>query len=125
MSLRKKPQKTKYRRYKLLLDENVGSRSQYPTLNNLHDIKHIKLDFHRGGISDTDVYTLGREETRLIVTVNEKHFYPLKEMSKDTGIIILSPNLTFQEADIKLCALLRRKTHKELYGKLHKISKWR
>ena len=46
----------------------------------------------------------------------------LAEISRETGVIGISQNLTFDQVDKKLTALLNRSTKKSLLGKLTIIS---
>jgi len=48
----------RYFRHKLLLDENLAPRLQYPRLNEHFDVKHIEHDLRRGGTDDAVVYDL-------------------------------------------------------------------
>lgn len=109
-------------KHKLLLDENFPIRKYFPTLNRKFDIKHIGADYNLASLSDPKVYALARKEKRIIVTRNIKDFEELALMSNDTGVIGVSPNLTFKQADVKLTALLNRSKKKSLVGKITKIS---
>lgn len=109
-------------KHKLLFDENFPIRKHFPTLNRRFDVKHIGADLNKEGLSDPKVYDLARKEKRIIVTRNIKDFEELAIMSKDTGVIGISPNLTFKQVDIKLTALLNKSTKKSLLGKITKIS---
>lgn len=53
-----------------------------------------------------------------MVTRNIKHFKKLVQISKDTGVIGVSENLTFDQVDKKLTALLTKSTQKSLLGKM-------
>ncbi|MBI2611917.1 DUF5615 family PIN-like protein [Candidatus Gottesmanbacteria bacterium] len=108
-------------RYKLLLDENISPRDTFPIINNRHNIRHLVHDLNKTGISDEEVYALAKESKRLIVTFNKKHFEELAPNSKDTGIIAISTNVSDEQIDKKLTALLSRKTKSELFGKFHYI----
>lgn len=104
-------------KHKLLLDENMPQRQVFPRLNELFDMKHIRDDFHQGGISDSEVYQLALQHQRLIVTYNAKDFKELALRSTQTGIIAISPSLPLHQIDTKLTALLVRRSIKALYGK--------
>ena len=116
-----KPRKRFYK-HKLLFDENFPIRIHFPVLNRRFDIKHVEADLNQEGLSDPEVYALARKEDRLVVTRNIKHFKTLAQISKETGVIGVSENLTFEQVDKKLTALLNKSTKKSLFGKLTTIS---
>ena len=103
-------------KYKLLLDENLSPRTAFPRLNGLFDVKHVRDDFQRGGLSDPQVYDLAVAKQRVLVTYNVKHFQPLAGSKADAGIIGISANLPPSQIDTKLIALLTRSTSKRLAG---------
>lgn len=111
----------RFHKHKLLLDENFPIRTHFPALNRRFDLKHIKADLNHEGLSDPEVYTLARKQGRLVVTRNIKHFKELAQKSNDTGVIGVSENLTFGQADKKLTSLLNKSTKKSLLGKLTTI----
>jgi len=92
-------------------------RTYLERLNHLFDVKHIALDLRQGGISDELVYKEAMKSHRLIVTFNEKDFKPLAERSSQTGVIYVSNNLSMEQIDTKLVALLVRSTPNALAGK--------
>src|SRR2546421_696277 len=100
----------KFYKHKLLLDENMPLREDFPRLNERFDVKHIQDDLKQEGLSDPQVYALAAREHRLIVTFNRKHFQKLASKSIATGVIGVSPHLNFQQIDTKLTALLLRST---------------
>lgn len=108
-------------KHKLLLDENFPVRTYFPVLNRRFDVKHIGADFNKGGLSDPKVYDLARKEKRIVVTRNIKDFDKLALTSNETGVIGISSNLTFEQVDKKLTALLNRSTKNSLLGKITKI----
>lgn len=112
----------KLHKYKLLLDENFPYRNRFVLLNSRYDVKHIKGDLKRIGLSDPEVYEIACQQNRLIVTFNTKDFITIAEKSNKTGIIGVSTNLTADQIDKKLAALLRRKRLTELFGKYIYIS---
>lgn len=112
----------RFYKHKLLLDENFPIRIHFSTLNSRFDVKHVGADLNQEGSSDPEVYALARKEGRLIVTRNIKDFQELALKSNDTGVIGVSPNLTFKQVDKKLTALLKKTTKKSLFGKLTTIS---
>lgn len=112
----------KFYKYKLVLDENLPTRENFPLLNNRFDLKHIAADYKQSGLLDFKVYKLAQKEERLLVTYNIKDFRGLTTKSNTTGIIGVSPNLTFEQIDKKLTSLLTKATKKELFGKFTYIS---
>lgn len=108
----------KFHRHKLLLDEGFPIRSYFPLLNSRFDIKHITRDFKKVGLSDSQVHLFAAEHDRIVVTLNIKDFKPLAPTNKTTGVIGVSANLSFEQTDKKLAALLNRSTKKQLLGKL-------
>lgn len=112
----------RFYKHKLLLDENMPPRLEFPRLNGLFDVKHIRDDLGKEGIADPDVYTLAVKFQRLIVTFNARDFKALATRSQDTGIIAVSASLSSQQIDTKLTALLVRSSAKALLGKLSTIS---
>lgn len=112
----------RFYKHKLLLDENFPIRIYFPTLNRKFDVKHIGADLNLISLSDPEVYTLACKEGRLVITRNIKHFKELAQTSNDTGVIGISPNLTFDQVDKKLTALLTKSAKNSLLGKLTTIS---
>ncbi len=113
----------RFYKHKLLLDEGFYYRKDLPITNNRFDVKHVAGDYKRGASSDTKVYELAKQEKRLLVTLNIKHFKALALTSRLTGVIGISPNLTLDQIDKKLTALLNKSTQKSLLGKLTTINK--
>lgn len=117
---------TKHRfRYKLLLDENLSPRQRYRILNSSHDVKHLIHDYSANRekikknkpIEDIEVYKLAERESRLIITHNNKHFIKLANKSENTGVLGLSPHLTFDDyIDTRVNAYLSKKPRTELFG---------
>ena len=107
----------RFHKHKLLLDENMSSRLKFPRLNGLFNVKHIRDDLHVSGISDPEVFTLAKEQKRLIVTLNGDDFRHMAEKSPDTGIISVSDNLRTDQVDSKLTALLVKSSAHALQGK--------
>lgn len=108
-------------RFNVLLDEGLYPRNKLPKTNNRHNIKHIALDFKYAGYADDFVYEFAKSQKRLIATLNIKDFKRILD-SNDTGIIGISPNLTPDEIDKKLCSLLNKSRRGDLYGKVIKIT---
>jgi predicted nuclease of predicted toxin-antitoxin system len=95
-------------KHKVLLDENMDPRQKYPRLNQHFDVKHIKHDLHNGEMEDPDIYTLGVEQGRIIVTINADDFRPLVRTKQDAGVIKVPSAWTREQVDSKLTALLMR-----------------
>lgn len=108
----------KFYKLKLLLDEGFHLRANFPTLNQRFDVKHIKTDLKQAGLSDLEVYKLALRQKRLVATLNEKDFRSLVEISKQTGVIGVSSNLSDDQIDKKLTSLLSKSAKTSLYGKL-------
>ncbi len=108
----------KFYKHKLLLDEGFYFRKDLPTTNSRFDVKHIKGDYKLEALSDLKVYEFAKEKNRILITLNVKHFKPLASLSKLTGIIGVSENMSFDQVDKKLTALLNKSTSKSLLGKL-------
>src|SRR3989338_5676187 len=114
---------TRHIRHRLLLDEGLNSRQDFLKTNNLHDIKHIKHDFHMGGMIDKNVYIYAAQQKRLIATYNIKDYRKLHNpANKSTGIISISPRLKQEDIDKKLCSLLNKSARGDVYGKISHIS---
>jgi len=109
-------------KHKLLLDEALPPKQRYLKLNNFHDIKHIEHDLKKGGSSDLDVYKLAIKENRILITFNIKDFKPMLN-NKTPSIIALSPNLSNNEADLKICKLLKNIKLNQSTGFLISISR--
>ena len=112
----------RFHKHKLLLDENFPIRTHFSALNRRFDVKHVGADLNQEGLSDPLVYDLTCKLGRLVITRNIKDFRELALTSNDTGVIGISPNLTFDQIDKKLTALLNKSTKKSLLGKLTIIS---
>lgn len=111
-----------FHKHKLLLDENMRPRTRFPRLNSRFDVKHIQEDFKRGGLSDGEVYRLAVKQQRILVTTNSKDFRHLAGTMPDAGIIGVSANLSANQIDLKLTALLMKATHKSLQEKFTSLT---
>ncbi len=109
-------------KHKVLLDENMPQRAAFPRLNELFDVKHVRDDFHHGGLLDPNVYQLTVAEKRILITSNSKHFRSLAGSKQDAGIIGISGSLSLSQVDTKLTALLRRSTPNALQGKFTSLT---
>ncbi|MGI8419255.1 MAG: DUF5615 family PIN-like protein [Candidatus Levyibacteriota bacterium] len=107
----------KFYKHKLLLDEGLYKRQSLKRINSRYNIKHISHDFNKGGITDKEVYDVARREKRIIITYNIDDFKKLVQQSSETGVIGVTQNLTPDQLDRKLNALLSRSSEKSLYGK--------
>lgn len=112
----------KFYKHKLLLDEGFYYKKDLPVTNSRFDVKHIAGDYKQKALSDLKVYELAKQKGRILVTLNIKHFKPLVSASKLTGVIGISENLTLEQIDKKLTALLNKSSKKSLLGKLTIIS---
>src|SRR5438876_352729 len=106
-----------FHKHKLLLDENMPPRADFKRLNHIFDDKHISLDMNQSGLLDEKVHTEAAKLHRLVVTFNGDDFKSLAAKSTKTGILYVSDNLSSEQIDTKLTALLLRSTPNALYGK--------
>src|SRR5438045_9666191 len=109
-------------KHKLLLDEGFPPRMYFPRLNERFDVKHIKTDFRKIGLSDAEVYAFARELKRLIVTYNAKDFRRLAHNSEETGVIGVPALMPYHRIDNKLTSLLTKSTQNDLFGKYTSLS---
>src|SRR3954447_4096862 len=56
------PMPKPFYKHKVLFDENMPPRRQYPRLNEHFDVKHASHDYKKSGISDEEVYTMTCQE---------------------------------------------------------------
>jgi hypothetical protein len=98
----------RFYKHKLLLDENMPHRTDFPNLNSKFDVKHLVDDLKQSGLPDPDVYRLAVNPKRILVTYNTKHFRTLVGSKDDAGIIGVSANLPTSQVDTKLTALLTK-----------------
>lgn len=110
----------KHKRYKLLFDEGLHLPTSYPKLNNLHDALHISQTKNRGK-SDEFIFQLAELEGRIPVVFNTKHFRPLI-LEHSVSVISLSTNLTDEQADLKMCKLLKELKPGDIKGCLITIT---
>jgi hypothetical protein len=104
-------------KHKLLLDENMPLRSDFPNLNSKFAVKHLADDLRLSGLADQAVYQLAVDHKRILVTYNSKHFRSLAGSKDDAGVIGVSANLPAAQVDTKLTALLTRSTSHALEKK--------
>jgi len=112
----------KLHKHKLLLDEGLYPRKYLRRVNNRYDLKHIKHDLHKGGISDKQIYDIAKEQKRLIITYNIRDFKSMANKSKNTGVIGVTQSLTPEQLDAKLNSLLSKSSEKSFYGKYTPVS---
>jgi|SRR5882672_3169424 len=112
----------KFYKHKLIFDEGFHLRHKLPITNSRFNIKHVAANYKQSGLPDPDVYELARKEGRLLVTYNIKDFTKLITQPHDPGIIGISPNISLEQIDKKLTALLTRSGKNDLMGKLTSIN---
>lgn len=110
----------RHRRYKLLLDEGVHLPSKYPNLNNLHDLVHV-TQIGLTGVGDDKIFAWANKQSRIPVVFNIKDFKKFLQPS-NPSIISLSPLLTDEQADLKICKALNNLKPSESGGCLISIS---
>jgi hypothetical protein len=106
----------------LLLDEGFPPRLYFPRLNERFDVKHVKDDYRKIGLPDTEVYSLAMQLKRLIVTYNAKDFRRLAHNSKETGVIGVPALMSYYHIDNKLTYLLTNSSPNALQGKYTALS---
>ena len=106
----------RFYRFNLLLDENLPPRDRFLRINNRFTLKHIVHDLKKEGLRDRDIYKIATTRKLIIVTFNYRHFREM-DLGKNTGVIGLSNNLTVEQIDIKLNALLSKSKKGDLYSK--------
>jgi predicted nuclease of predicted toxin-antitoxin system len=72
---------------KLLFDENMPPRTQYPRLNEHFDVKHVSHDYNKGGVADEEVYKMACKQRRITITINRDDFAKLVGTNDDCGVI--------------------------------------
>ena len=107
----------KFRKYKLLLDEGLPPRKRFKILNSRHSLAHIKHDLGKSGISDREVWNVATQQKRIVVTYNARDFEKLAPLSKNSGVIAVSSNLSNEMIDKKLTSLLSRRKKGNFFGK--------
>ena len=107
----------RFYKHKLLLDEGLYKRQSLSRTNSRYNIRHIKMDLHKAGAKDEEIFAIACKQKRVIVTANPKDFKKLLGKVRDTGIIGVTQKLTPEQLDTKLNALLSKSTEKTFYGK--------
>jgi Domain of unknown function (DUF5615) len=105
-------------KHKVLFDENMPPRTQYPRLNEHFDVKHVSHDYNKGGIDDEEVYKLAYEQGRIIITINRNDFAKLVGVKYDYGVIAVSDGPAGARTDTKLTALLMQHGPNYFRGRL-------
>src|SRR3989338_10864505 len=100
----------KFYKHKLLLDEGFYWRQSLPVTNSRFDVKHIAGDYKKTALTDPQVYDFAKRTGRILITFNIKDFKPLVSVNKTVGVIGISANLTLEQIDKKLTALLTKST---------------
>lgn len=113
----------RFHRHKLLLDEGLYPRKSLSRINSRHDVKHIKHDFHSGGIKDEEVYKIAIKQKRIVITYNTRDFRKMATNSSNSGVIGVSQGLTPDQLDTRLNSILSKNSGKAFYGKYTPLSK--
>lgn len=104
-------------RFKLLLDEMFPSRQNFPTLNKLHNLKHIVHEFHGSGYQDKKLVLLAKKEGCILVTKNDKHMQELCQAEK-VPLICITETMPYEEIDQKIVSELKSWNNKKSLIKL-------
>jgi|SRR3989344_434557 len=112
----------KFYKHKLLFDEGFFYKKDFPLTNGRFDVKHIKGDYKLEATPDPGVYEFAKAKKRILVTLNIRHFKELASSSKFTGVFGVFENMSLDQIDQKLTALLNKSTKKSLFGKLTVIT---
>ena len=112
----------KFHKYKLLLDEGFPPRPNFPRLNSRFDVRHVSVDLNHSGLKDRDVYLLAVKLKRIVVTFNDKDFKDYASSDTGSGVIGISANLSSEQIDKKLTALLVGTKKSKILGKFNYIS---
>jgi predicted nuclease of predicted toxin-antitoxin system len=105
-------------KHKLLFDENMPPRQQFPRLNEHFDVKHISHDYHKDGAVDEEVYQLACQERRIIVTINRDDFIKQVGNRNDCGVIAVPDGPAAPRTDTKLTSLLWKHGPKYFQGRV-------
>lgn len=112
----------KFFKHKLLLDEGLYPRKSLKRINSRYNIRHIKHDLNKGGITDDEVYQIACMQKRIIITYNIDDFRKLALRSKETGVIGVTQGLTPDQLDAKLNSLLSKSSENSFYGEYTPLS---
>jgi predicted nuclease of predicted toxin-antitoxin system len=105
-------------KHKLLFDENMPPRTQYPRLNQHIDVKHVSHDYNKGGVADEDVYKMACKQRRIIITINRDDFARLVGSKDDCGVIAAPDGPAATRTDTKLTALFMQDGFNYFRGRL-------
>ena len=108
----------RFYKHKLLYDENMPPRTQYPRLNAHFDVKHISHDYQKDGIPDEEVYALAVEQGRIIIAINRDDFENLVGTKDDCGVIAVPDGPAAARTDTKLTALLMKNSPTYFRGRV-------
>ncbi|MGA5823429.1 DUF5615 family PIN-like protein [Kitasatospora sp. NPDC094028] len=112
----------RFHKHKLLLDEQMPTRSSFPRVNEHFDVKHVAEDLHKDSSSDDHVYDLAVTLGRIILTRNTKHFIKLAGTKADAGVIGIPPHWQPKQIDSQLTALLMKHTPSHFSGRYTPLS---
>ena len=112
----------RFYKHKLLLDEGLYSKKSLKRINSRYNIKHIKHDLNKGGVTDKEIYEIACTQKRIIITYNIEDFRKLAIQNKDTGVIGVTQGFTPEQLDTKLNSLLSRSSENSFYGKYTPLS---
>ena len=112
----------RFYKHKLLLDEGLNSKKSLKRINSRYNIKHIKHDLNKGGVTDKEIYEIACTQKRIIITYNIEDFRKLAIQNKDTGVIGVTQGFTPEQLDTKLNSLLSRSSENSFYGKYTPLS---
>lgn len=105
-------------KHKLLFDENMPPRTQYPRLNEHFDVKHVSHDYNKGGVADDEVYKMACKQRRIVITINRDDFAKLVGTKDDCGVIAVPDGPAATRTDTKLTAFLMQHGPKYFRGRL-------
>ncbi len=112
-------------KFKLLLDENLPPRTSFPRLNGRYIVKHVIHDFHKKSstktILDSEVMAIGIKMKSIVVTINKKDFLNFV-LTKDSGVVGISPNMSSEQIDTRLSAFLTKSSKNQIYGHINFIT---
>ena len=112
----------RFYKHKLLFDEGVYARQLFQRVNGRYNVKHVKHDLHKEGMSDIEVYKIAVKQKRIIVTFNTKDFRKFANQNTNSGVIGITEKLTPEKLDIKLNSILSKSSEKSFYGKYTPLS---
>jgi predicted nuclease of predicted toxin-antitoxin system len=99
-------------KHKLLFDENMPPRTQYPRLNEHFDVKHVSHDYNK------EVYKMACQQRRIIITIDRDDFAKLVGTKNDCGVIAVPDGPAATRTDTKLTALVMQHGPNYFRGRL-------